>query len=253
MMLLYFAKKTHLQRYFVECCELLPKNTPLLTGSKSSSFLYIAHAGGGLNNSTYLNTLEAIERSYKLGVNFIEVDINYTLDSVIVLSHDFVRVPAAVFLQDRVSGTHLSLKNLLKWLSDSNVYLITDIKADNLKILRQVTLVYPGLVKKIIPQAYSICEINSIIKMGFNNVIFTNYVAGYTNSTIKKLAQAKCLFAITLPYDINFKLMQYSGQLQQMPTPILTHTINDPNLTKRLQESGCKGIYSDFILLPSVN
>ncbi len=65
------------------------------------------------------------------------------------------------------------------------------------------------------------------------------------------MAATRELVAITLPYDINFEIMEKLGRLKKTTTPILTHTINDPMVAAQLAKYGCRGIYTDFLLIPS--
>jgi hypothetical protein len=215
-------------------------------------FVYIAHAGGGLGRRTYLNNLEAIENSMRRHVNFIEIDFHYSKDSVVIACHNFEQRTVAEFLQDTTLGTQLTLASLMEWLADKEVMLITDIKTNNIKILKQISIKYKPILRKIIPQAYTIPEIIEIKEMGFKNVIYTNYISRYPNSVITQLANAHCVYAITLPYDMNFKRLKYFHGFNNIPTPIFTNTVNDRDLTDDLVNSGCRGVYTDLLLLPSI-
>lgn len=252
----YLFKKTHLHHYFkgkraLESFLNYQQSHPF-SPKPSEAFCYIAHAGGGYQGRSYLNTLEAIENSYRMGVNYVEIDFHYTMDSVVVLAHDYVEKTEAEFLSDKESGTHLSLTDFLKWLSNKNIFLITDIKVDNVKVLKWIAENNPELLDKIIPQAYSIPEIVDIKELGYENIIFTNYVSFYPNTIIKELAATKALFAITLPYNTNMKLWQYFGGFKDMDTPIFGHTINDQFVAQKLLKSGCKGVYTDELLQSSI-
>lgn len=211
-------------------------------------FVKIAHAGGGYNGKTYLNNLEAITNSYKMGFSIIEVDLHYTEDSTVVLSHDFVFNLSENFLNNKAGDTHLSLNDLMNWITSKEVVIVTDIKVDNIKVLYHISQKYPHLMDQIIPQAYTIDQISKIRKMGFKQIIFTNYLTGYPNSVIKELAKLRILFGITMPYDVNFKLLTYSSKLTDIATPIFVHTINDSTIEKKLIKRGCKGVYTDFLL-----
>lgn len=251
----YLVRKMHLHNFIkgkIELEKLYRYEVNNVTSPKElPKFIYVAHAGGGFRGKTYLNTIEAIDNSYNLGVDFIEVDINYTKDSIEALAHDFINKPASEFLKDKTTGTHLLLKDLLLWLNDKAVFVITDIKANNLKILQDIKNRFPAQSARIIPQVYTISEIIEAKKMGYRNIIFTNYISLYPNSIIKNLSRTNSLFAITLPYDYNFKTFEYFGGLKEMKTPIFTHTINDPEIISGLLHEGCRGVYTDFLLTSS--
>ncbi len=252
---IFFAKKMHLDHFFMGKSEL-SKLTLFESSSKIKprhlvKFIYVAHAGGGYKGKSYLNNLEALDNSYKLGLDFIEIDLNYSKDSIVVLSHDFVDKTASEFLLDKTHGTHLSMDDFLLWLKDKNVYIITDIKANNLKVLQDIINRFKIESEKIIPQVYTISEIIEAKKMGYHDLIYTNYISLYPNSIILDLAKTESLFGITLPYDTNFKILEYFENFKAMETPIFTHSLNDPKSVSQLMQEGCSGVYTDFLLLSS--
>ena len=53
---------------------------------------YIRHALGGLDTYQYLNTIEALENSYKKGFRLFEVDVRFTSDDKLVLTHGWEEV-----------------------------------------------------------------------------------------------------------------------------------------------------------------
>ena len=61
----------------------------LLHKLKNNEYRFIAHAGGGIDNLKYTNSLEAIEYSIANDYKMIEIDIRETLDKVFVGVHDW--------------------------------------------------------------------------------------------------------------------------------------------------------------------
>ena len=55
----------------------------------NDDYKFIAHAGGGINNLKYTNSLEAINNSIKLGYKLIEIDLIETSDLKLVGAHDW--------------------------------------------------------------------------------------------------------------------------------------------------------------------
>ena len=51
--------------------------------------VYIAHAGGSIEGYSYTNSLEAVTNALNNGINYVEIDLNYTIDSVLVCVHDW--------------------------------------------------------------------------------------------------------------------------------------------------------------------
>ncbi len=54
-----------------------------------NEYKFIAHAGGGIDNIKYTNSLEAINKSIKLGYKLIEIDLIETSDNKLVGAHDW--------------------------------------------------------------------------------------------------------------------------------------------------------------------
>jgi hypothetical protein len=232
-------------------CIELQEVRPLKTNKQllSDEFILIAHAGGSLPGRININTLEALNYSVKSNYKFIEVDINMTIDSSYVLAHDFVEFTLNDYLEDKSNGTNLSLTAFLKWLEGNEVKIITDIKLDNLKVLRKISANFPHLRAKILPQVYTISEINEVQQLQFENIIFTNYVAGYPPAILKKLAYSKSISAIAIPYNnFLYKFSRYSSLMENSPVPIYTHTINDLDQLKSAKVDGISGVYTDYIL-----
>jgi glycerophosphoryl diester phosphodiesterase len=256
LIFLFFAKKTNLHHLLGGNKDLHELSSYLSNALPQSfqvpKFVYIAHAGGGLEGKTYLNNWEAIENAIKNGVNFIEIDFHYSKDSTVIARHYFEDRTVAEFLNDKKQGTHITLHALLEWLANQNVMLITDFKVDNIKNLRLISTKYKAVMHRIIPQAYTIPQIIQIKEMGFEKIIYTNYISEYPGSVIEKLAATRCLYAITLPYDGNFKRLKYFNRFAKFQTPVFTNTVNDTQLTHELIESGCRGVYTDRLLRPSM-
>ncbi len=202
------------------------------------SFSYIAHAGGGIDGKVYLNTLNAINKSYSEGYKFIELDINRTEDSVYVLSHNPVNTTLVNFLKDSSNGNHMSIDDLMYWLRDKDIKIITDIKVDNVEVLKLLSKKYPDIIDKLIPH-----------KLGYRNIIFTNYSAEYPSSTLKELAKTKILFGITIPFGSRaYNSLLSDNYFKISSTPFFVNTINDVQTVRFIKTKGIKSVYTDFIL-----
>ena len=57
---------------------------------KNINYQFIAHAGGGINNKTYTNSIEAVNESIKKGYKLIEIDLRETTDEYFVGFHDWL-------------------------------------------------------------------------------------------------------------------------------------------------------------------
>lgn len=65
-------------------------NLELLEKLNEKQYKFIAHAGGGIENIKYTNSLEAINQSISLGFKIIEIDLKETLDNKFVGVHDWI-------------------------------------------------------------------------------------------------------------------------------------------------------------------
>lgn len=64
-------------------------DSDLLKKLKQKNYRFIAHAGGGIDDLKYTNSLEAVNKSIKDNFKLIELDIRETLDNVFVGVHEW--------------------------------------------------------------------------------------------------------------------------------------------------------------------
>lgn len=117
-----------------------------------AKYNFIAHAGGGINNKTYTNSIPAVENAINSGFKLIELDLLVTNDNYIVGSHDwksfealcseFIKISSSYSYSDfRKCNENLDLKLVdefyIKKLIDENkndIIIITD-QIQNFSIL----------------------------------------------------------------------------------------------------------------------
>ena len=81
----------------------------------------IAHALGGVDNKSYLNSKEAFETNYNKGFRFFEADLTYTSDKKVVLNHNLVNRTYDEYMSDNSNGfTPLSLSDIFDYLYTYN-------------------------------------------------------------------------------------------------------------------------------------
>src|SRR4030042_4627950 len=110
----------------------------------------VAHAGGGIENLSYTNSLEALNLSYSKGFRFMELDFEWTNDGYLVLIHDWEESILRLFnarprqyslkeyehLKMINEMTSLSLDDLAIWIRQHpDTFIITDVKRDNIRAL----------------------------------------------------------------------------------------------------------------------
>ena len=225
---------------------------------------YIVHAGGQIGDYTGTNSYEALVSSYMMGCHFIELDMNSTSDGVLVCVHDwdtdYFRMGKPVgqalsyneFQRARVlrEYTPLTLEKLARWLSARpNVYIITDIKENNLEGLKYISDKYGYIKNQFIPQIYSEGEYSYVKDMGYENIIYTLYALDYNQKTdteeIVRFANENKLLGITFSSELATD--DYIKELKKAGVKLFTHTVNSKSEMERLKEMGIDGIYSDYI------
>lgn len=241
----------------------------------SNDFL-IAHAGGGVVNDNYTNSLEALNQSSENGFQYIEIDFTSLEDGNLVLLHGWKAAFEGYYSQRRstkfpfekkelapVSSiedfknlkmrgrlsrgplSQMSLNDLLTWLEENpNIYIITDFKESNyLDLLLKIKAQSERLQPRFIPQIYKFEDYEKVREMGYTKVILTIYKMRKSIPEVLSFGQSKNLFAITIPKNrINNEASRY---LLQSDLLVFTHTVNSLEEARNLTDMGVDGFYTD--------
>lgn len=148
----------------------------------ASELTYIAHAGGSIDGYTYTNSLEAVEHALSNGVQYIEMDLCMTTDSVVVAAHDWrhfheisgfagdtIPIPLAEFCSRKIYDKYTPITYaMIDSLMDRNpdMYLVTD-KISSPRILSQFSH-----RDRIIVEARSIDDYSQLDTMGYHRVFY---------------------------------------------------------------------------------
>ena len=228
------------------------------TGSIHPTTL-VAHAGGAIYGFRHTNALEALEESYSNGFQLIEIDFEWTSDGKVVAIHDWEPMVRRLFMTEpKVLSlkefkelkvfqdlTLIDLDDLVNWLkTKDDVYIVTDMKTDNLKFLRLISESYKDIQNQIIPQVYSFEEYAPARDMGYENVILTLYKTDYEDERIVKFAEENSVFAITMPIDRGYSNLP--RMLKDIDVFTYVHTVNELYIFEELYENGVSGIYTDY-------
>lgn len=235
--------------------------------TKITPEIFIAHAGGEINKQIYTNSLETLNVNYSKGFRFFEMDFSWTADQELVSIHDWnesdvfqgmfyvpgnMTIPTkAEFLRlkSKKGLTQLSLEDVLKWAeSKGDVFIVTDIKDENIKAL---TMIYNELKKYqkfIIPQVYSYSEYDEARKLGYPDIILTLYRMKITPAEVLSFAKKKSPFAVTMPWQV--ARAGLANLLYKNNVRVYAHTVNDIKLFSSLSRMGVFGIYTDSISPP---
>jgi glycerophosphoryl diester phosphodiesterase len=222
----------------------------------------VAHAGGGIDGNTYVNSIDAIEANYRRGYRAFEVDFSFTRDGALVLRHDWGEPPdrslpgkiraniaqvfqheqqdlgrdqaptLAEFQATRIYGRYQPTTGemVAQFLrSHPDAWVITDTKYDNEEVLRDITRATPGVCGQVIPQIYSFSEYPAVRHLGFSRVILTLYKSKYWNRSVIAFASSRDV-SVTMRWSPrNYAL---GGQLTDKGVEVFFHTVNDPSALK---------------------
>ncbi|MDX2480486.1 MAG: glycerophosphodiester phosphodiesterase family protein [Desulfuromusa sp.] len=227
--------------------------------------IFIAHAGGAVNQQTYTNSLEALNLNYDNGFRFFEIDLSWTSDGELVAIHDWdgsfrgkfivseeIKVPTeAEFLKLKMKTglTPLSLENVLMWAKGKgDVVIVTDIKDENIKALGKIFTDFEAYIDYIIPQVYSYQEYSEANTLGYPRTILTMYKMKIDPDEVMHFLTQNSPFAVTMPWQVAQSGL--ASHLYQNQIVVYAHTVNDIKLFNSLRKIGVFGIYTDYISPP---
>ena len=209
---------------------------------------HIIHAGGFLNAGevqvSYTNSLEALENLYAKGNRFCEIDLQETIDGIVICGHgddtELVfgtglqpNATAEEFLNCRIYHelTPLSLADLAAFMrTHEDLYVIPDVKSDNVYVCRRIAEEYPDLKDHFIVQIQLPGEYDTIRNMGFRFVLYPIFKTPDSERDVLSLAafaRQHELVALIVPngyYSPDIKLRLAAGVIG---VPVVLHTIND--------------------------
>lgn len=228
--------------------------------------LFIAHASGGIDGLTYLNSLEALNYNYKIGQRYFEVDFSWTSDNELVLIHDWKFSYNRLFNNDteaapteqeflkmemRFNHTQLSLKQFSHWMDKHpEAILVADVKSKNIKGLKKLLATIENPLRRIIPQIYKINNYRKIIDLGFEgkNIMFAMYKTMKLTDEILEFIKTNALFAISIqPAKEYFQTVL--KEIGNTNTYIYSLTINDLKTFNDYRLLGLDGTVTDFLYL----
>lgn len=239
---------------------IINRDSIALRGSnKPSPPPLIAHAGGAIYGFKLTNSLEALEECYSNGFELIEMDFEWTSDGEVVAIHDWGPMVKRLFMmEERVLSleefkkskvfmdlTLLEFKEVIEWFEEKgDVFLVTDTKGDNRRLLTYIVENHKKSQDIIIPQVYNFEEYHLAKDMGFKNIILTLYRSNYTDEEIVEFAKENELFAITMPIERGYSSLPM--KLKEIGVFTYVHTINELYVFEELYENGVSGIYTDY-------
>ncbi len=222
----------------------------------------IIHAGGEVGGMLGSNSLEALEATYDKGYRFIEMDFVLSSDGHPVCLHDWSSYYSDSITSQPISReefekvkifnqyTALTLDSLVKWMKDhTDVYIVTDIKENNVGVLRNIAAEHPEIISRIIPQIYQYDEYLPVRAMGYSNIVLTLYrLPTYNDKTNGKynssFALKNGLLAVTS--DATLAKDNFVKAFTAAGVPLYVHTVNDAAEQQMYFDMGVTGVYTDY-------
>jgi len=228
----------------------------------------VAHAGGGYRGLTYTNSVEAL-RENACTFTFFEIDFEWTKDEQLVCLHDWVETFARLFgfeieeplqldtfreLKTVFGITPLTLTSLQQFLLDNpSARIITDIKSNNIRALRELAEQLSDATGRIIPQIYQPEEFIKAVEIGYKDIIWTLYRYPYKYDPVEILSQIRQWeeefdlkpFGIVMPVPVVEKGV--AKVVAEAGIPVYVHTINTCSDYRRLLSLGVSSVYTDLL------
>ncbi|WP_413111017.1 glycerophosphodiester phosphodiesterase family protein [Thaumasiovibrio sp. DFM-14] len=231
--------------------------------------LRIAHAGGGLDQHTYTNSLQALKQNVSRGFMLFEIDFSFTRDGHLVCLHDWGKsfydnfgfTPSRPLSLDEFQQvlpkghhTNCTLKSLSDWLQQHpHIRIVTDIKENNQQALALINQAIPDASQRVIPQIYHPEQFEPVKALGFKRIIWTLYrFHGNTRQIRYWLGRFHGSIAITMP---KHRAQQGLGvTLAQHKITTFVHTVNSPRELDILKSKyQISEIYTDHLVPQPLN
>ena len=238
----------------------IKNNRPDLSDSK----YFIAHATGSIYGYTYLNSKESLINSLENGYQYIEVDLNETVDGALVCAHDweefnkasipnitwkdssiFLKVPTLdEFRKRKIYGqfTPLTLEDVISFLQKYQFSLVTD-RFSTPQTLNKYF--HKDIRNRIMVEAFSIDDYYMLKKCGYTPMLSVGFISDYSDCL---LFISKCL----IYKDIEWIVIDYHSRLRFLrllrkflDIKIAAITVNSPTYLYQHLGSDFDLVYTD--------
>ncbi|KGK01140.1 glycerophosphodiester phosphodiesterase family protein [Thalassotalea sp. ND16A] len=226
----------------------------------------IAHAGGGINNRTYTNSIDALNSNINKGFQYFEIDFSFTKDDRLVCLHDWklsfkrsfgfetlekVTMEEFNYLVKNSSEFNIcTLNSLSEWMKmNPSATIITDVKENNIEALKIISDTIDNAKARVIPQIYNPVNFKKIKEMGFDKIIWTLYrYRGNNDDVLDWTEKFPGPFAITMPKSKAESTLP--KELKKRNIPSYVHTVNTiQEAEKYINRFEISEIYTDFLPL----
>lgn len=225
--------------------------------SKDFSPSLIAHAGGAVDSCIYTNSREAMERSLAKGYRFIEFDLLFTSDSVLVAAHSWERfnsmtgyedwgdsVPAySDFVSRKICGryTPLSAREINSFFEQNDsLYFVTD-KVSDPEVLQEH---FPSLKHRMVVEAFSFQHYCRLKSQGYFRVLYSCMARDLNATVFSSSIREVDWFALhTSGFDSH--LFKFVNELCDFD--IALFTVDDIDAVPVEFQKSVKMLYTNFI------
>lgn len=230
---------------------------------------YVLHAAGRLGEEIGepfdgSNSMEGLENAVRNGRRVVELDFNFTADGYLACIHDWYAQYSSAIEND----VPLTLEEFLSckiydrytpvWLGSlgdflaahEDVYIVTDVKDDNLAGVAAIAENLPEMKNRFIIQIYAEDEYDDVRALGFEYVIYTLYRLDWNSKTdtraLCRFAAAHPLIGYAFSYELCEEVDRYVENMKKAGVPLFVHTVNDPDEQRRYFAMGIDGVYTDI-------
>ena len=179
---------------------LLPLFLSCVTQERVERATLIAHAGGAIDSCIYTNSREALELAAKNGYRFIEFDLQFTSDSILVAAHswnEFNQMTDSAHLGDaapsykdftsrRIYGryTPLSAREINDFFEFNDSLLLVTDKVSNPEVLHHY---FPKLKDRMVVEAFSYKDYLQLKYEGYYLVLYSCLATDLGTALFKNL------------------------------------------------------------------
>ena len=225
--------------------------------SEDFSFEYIAHAGGAIDNCVYTNSREAMEQALANGFRFVEFDLLFTSDSILVAAHswsefnemtDSAHLGNAVplysdFSSRKIYGkyTPLSAREINDFFEQhDSLFLVTD-KMSQPELLQEY---FPNLNERMVVEAFSFQHYCRLKSHGYYRVFYSCMADDIMSTLLStSIDEIEWMALHTSAFDnYLFKLVNHFKQFN-----VALFTVNDLEDIPLEYRGMVKMVYTDFL------
>lgn len=218
---------------------------------------YIAHAGGAIDSCIYTNSREAMENAYADGFRFLEFDLLFTCDSVLVAAHswgEFNEMTDSTHLGERApSFRDFSSRKILGkytpmsadeinafFLRHDSLYLVTD-KISQPDVLQEY---FPDIRERMVVEAFSFQDYCRLKSQGYYRVLYSCMADDLLPTLLStSINDIEWMALHTSAFEnYLFRLAAYVKQFK-----IALFTVNDLDSIPLEHRGMVKMMYTDFL------